>query len=74
MTAMVASQGRRVRELPGQQSLIRPLRFEVRAPDGALLDSFTEEDLVAFCFDARRTLSEAMCWAYVAWCDWRRRK
>jgi hypothetical protein len=41
-----------------------PLRFDVRAIDGRLLDSFTEDELATAGTD--KTLAEAAAWAVVA--------
>lgn len=42
-----------------------PLRFNVCAHDGRIIDSFTEAELSTD--GTEKTWHEAVCWAYVAW-------
>lgn len=43
-----------------------PLRFDVYATDGRLLDTFTEADLVCYDRHPEKALHEASLWAVLA--------
>lgn len=51
-----------------------PLTFVVRATDGTVLDVFKEDDLATFTRAPEKVWSEAVAWAHLAVCQWRRQQ